>query len=56
MADQRKLHTYEVNGIKHTALLDEDDAKRLKAKVVVHNKARTAQNKGGADTGGAHTE
>lgn len=48
MADDRKLCEYEVHGIKHTALLDEADQARFKARPV-SNKARTPQNK--ADDG-----
>lgn len=44
MADHRKHCTFTVNGIEHTALLDEDDQERLKAKPV-ENKARTVSNK-----------
>lgn len=50
MADHRKHCTFVVNGIEHTALLDEADQERLKAKPV-ENKARPASNK--ARTSGA---
>ena len=44
MADNRKHCEYTVNGIRHTALLDEDDQARMKAKVV-ENKAKAPANK-----------
>lgn len=49
MTDNRKHCEFEVNGIRHTALLDEDDQERFKARAV-QNKARTPANKarGGA--------
>lgn len=50
-----KRYTVEINGIEHTMQLDEDDAKRLGAKVKAEpqkkaakapaNKARSAKNK-----------
>jgi len=50
MADSRKEYEVEVNGIKHTMLLDPEDAKALygdNAKAAsAANKSASAQNKG----------
>ena len=42
--DDRTLCTYKVNGIEHTALLDEVDRERFKA-TEVSTKARSVSNK-----------
>lgn len=51
MEDDRKLCEYEVHGIRHTALLDQADQDRFKARVV-ENKARKTQTRAsdGADS------
>lgn len=54
MADNRKEYEVEINGIKHTLLLSDDDAKAREAalpkgeslkQVTPRNKARSAANK-----------
>lgn len=51
MADSRKEYTVDINGVKHTMLLDSEDAERYGDRAVetksrtTANKARTAQNK-----------
>jgi len=50
MADSRKQYEVEINGVKHTMLLDPEDAKNLygdNAKAAsASNKQASAQNKG----------
>jgi len=51
MADSRKEYEVDINGVKHTLLLDPEDAKNLygenaKAVSSTANKAGSAQNKG----------
>lgn len=53
--DHRTLCTYKVNGIEHTALLDEDDRKRFNA-TEVSTKARTVSNKARSTSDAANSK